>query len=93
MLLMINMLWVDRKNKICKSAEEWNFFPGEDGLNKKYRELKIAESQPVIAVGTYERKIPYLEYKEFGRFYCVGMGRKDTKGKGGMRKTYPNSLN
>jgi hypothetical protein len=87
------MLWVNKEDKRCKTAEDLNFFPGEDGINMRYRELRIADSRPVICVGTYERRIPYFKYNDFGRFYCVGMGLASTKGKGGMRHTIINALN
>ncbi len=87
------MIWVDRKNKRCRSAEDWNFFPGEDGWMMKYAELKTAHVSPVTAIGAYTRSISFLDYHTFGQFYVVGMGYLSTKEGGGIRKTYPNAFN
>jgi hypothetical protein len=87
------MLWVDKINKRCRSAEDWNFFPGEDGYNMKYRELELADRKPVSAIGAYSRNIYWQKDKYYGRFYVVGMGLMSTKKSGGFRSTYPNSYN
>lgn len=84
------MIWEDKIGKKCRSAEDFNFMFTER-LRKK--ELKHAVKNPVTIVSGYERSIPFVQYKTFGRFACFGFGCATTKGKGGWRYVIFNSIN
>ena len=85
------MIWIDRKNKRCKSVEDWNYFQGEPGLDLYWNELRMNRKHPVTIVSFYNKLIQKDDV--VAKIFCYGFGDPETAGKGGWRDTVINSYN